>query len=112
VELLSKLVDYFYFYFSVPHLPLQQDIISNTILGTQGTPRRIELKTSSMNASITCILFLSAVCSLLSLCATNGFHRSESFYIYIFDKSVEFISKSSNLKGAPPNYTKSITKST
>ena len=31
--------------------------------------------------------------------------------IYFFDKSIEFISKSTNLKGAPPNYTKSITKS-
>ena len=30
---------------------------------------------------------------------------------FFFDKSVEFISKSANLNGAPPNYTKSITKS-
>jgi hypothetical protein len=33
-----------------------------------------------------------------------------SIYFLFFDKS-EFISKNANLKGAPPNYTKSITKS-
>jgi hypothetical protein len=33
------------------------------------------------------------------------------FFFFFFDKSVEFISKSAELKGAPPNYTKSITKS-
>jgi hypothetical protein len=32
-------------------------------------------------------------------------------FFFFFDKSIEFISKSANLKGAPPNYTKSITKS-
>jgi hypothetical protein len=30
--------------------------------------------------------------------------------IFFFDKSIEFISKSASLKGALPNYTKSITK--
>jgi hypothetical protein len=32
------------------------------------------------------------------------------FFFFFFDKSEEFISKSANLKGASPNYTKSITK--
>jgi hypothetical protein len=30
---------------------------------------------------------------------------------FFLDKSIEFISKSASLKGALPNYTKSITKS-
>jgi hypothetical protein len=56
----------------------------NTILGiTQGTPIRIELKTGSVNAIVTCILFLSAVSPLLSLCATNGLHKSERLYVFL-----------------------------
>jgi hypothetical protein len=38
------------------------------------------------------------------------FHYEKMEYIDIFFDKSEFISKSANLKGAPPNYTKSITK--
>jgi hypothetical protein len=46
-----------------------------------------------------------------SCCKNNeGYRLNSTTFDFFFDKS-EFISKNANLKGAPPNYTKSITKS-
>jgi hypothetical protein len=38
-------------------------------------------------------------------------NKCQTLIKFFFDKSIEFISKSTNLKGAPSNYTKGITKS-